>query len=96
MSDYRNSQYGYRSDDPLRRDVIYDPNVRPMSATWGWIAAAIFIVVVLAAAFIFGHPGQTGTDTALNVPPAATRMAPPASMKPMVPSPDSPAQRSNP
>ena len=94
MSDYRNREYGYR-DDPLRHD-IYDPNARGMNATWGWIAAAIFIVVVLAAAFGLGHSSQLGTDTASNEPPAATRMAPPASMKPIVPSPNSPAQRSNP
>jgi len=96
MSDYRNSEYGYRNDDPMRRDVIYDPNVRSMNATWGWIAAAIFIVVVVAAAFGLGRPSQTGTNTASNEPPAATRMAPPPSMHPLAPAPNSPAQRSNP
>src|ERR1700682_2574897 len=66
MSDYRNSDYDYRND-PLRRDPAYDPDARAMNATWGWIAAAIFIVVVLAVAFGIGHePNQLGTSTASN------------------------------
>jgi hypothetical protein len=75
MSDYRNPH------DPLRRDLRYDPDARTMNTTWGWIAAAAFIVVVLAVAFGVGHQPQTGTNTASNdmMPPAATRMAPPAS-----------------
>ena len=84
MSDYRNSDYEYRND-PLRRDPAYDPDARAMNATWGWIAAAVFIVVVLAVAFGLGHePGQSGTNTASNdvTPPAATRMAPPLSPAP--------------
>ncbi|MGA8496043.1 MAG: hypothetical protein WB764_11210, partial [Xanthobacteraceae bacterium] len=51
----------------------------------GWVAAAVFIVVVLAVAFGIGHePGQSGTNTASNdvTPPAATRMAPPITMAP--------------
>jgi hypothetical protein len=106
MSDYRNSDYDYRND-PLRRDPAYDPDARAMNATWGWIAAAIFIVVVLAVAFGIGHePGQSGTSTASNdvTPPAATRMAPPftpasptappaATPAPATPTPNSPASR---
>lgn len=84
MSDYRN--YDYRNpEDPLRSDPQLDPNVRPPSPAWGWIAAAIFLVVVLAVAFGYGHkPGQLGTNTASNdtVPPAATHMAPPAAVAP--------------
>ncbi len=82
MSDYRNSEFG---NDPLRRDPPYDPDARAMNATWGWIAAAVFIVVVLAVAFGIGRePGQSGTNTASNdaTPPAATRMAPPLSPAP--------------
>jgi hypothetical protein len=79
MSDYRNSEFDYRKD-PSRREPAYDPDARAMNATWGWIVAAVFIVVVLAVAFGIGHePGQSGTNTASNdvTPPAATRMAPP-------------------
>src|ERR1700676_3820770 len=71
MSDYRNSEYG---NDPLRRDPPYDPDARAMNATWGWIAAAVFIVVVLAVAFGIGHePGQSGTNTASYRPAPACR-----------------------
>jgi len=76
-----------------------------MNATWGWIAAAVFIVVVLAVAFGIGHePSQSGPNTASNdvMPPAATRMAPPltparptsppaATPAPVTPTPNSPA-----
>ena len=54
MSDYRNSEFDYQND-PLRREPAYDPDARAMNATWGWIAAAVFIVVVLAVAFGIGH-----------------------------------------
>jgi hypothetical protein len=113
MSDYRNSDFDYRTgNDPLRRDPPYDPDERAMNATWGWIAAAIFVVVILAVAFGIGHePGQPGTNTASNdlAPPAATRMAPPvmpalpgntappaATPAPISPAPNTPAQRSQP
>ena len=102
MSDYRNSDF----NDPLRREPPYDPDARAMNATWGWVAAAVFIVVVLAVAFGIGHqPNQGGTNTASNdiTPPAATRMAPPANPAPptmaptptpALPTPNSPAQGS--
>lgn len=84
MSDYRN--YEYRNpEDPLRNDANLDPSVRGPNAAWGWIAAAVFLVVVLAVAFGYGHkPGQLGTNTASNTvtPPAATHMVPPATMAP--------------
>jgi hypothetical protein len=91
MSDFRNSEFDYRND-PMRRDPVYDPDARAMNATWGWIAAAVFIVVVLAVAFGIGHgPNQSGTNTASNdvMPPAATRMAPP--LRPATPAPTTPA-----
>jgi len=84
MSDYRNANYGYQNpEDPFRNDAKLDPNVRAPNAAWGWTAAAVFLVVVLAVAFGFGHkPGQLGTNTASNDinPPAATRMVPPATV----------------
>jgi len=84
MSDYRN--YDYRNaDDPLRGNPELDPNVRPPNPAWGWIAAAIFLVVVLAVAFGYGHkPGQLGTNTASNdlAPHAATHMTAPGPVSP--------------
>jgi len=84
MSDYRNANYGYQNpEDPFRNDAKLDTNVRAPNAAWGWTAAAVFLVVVLAVAFGFGHkPGQLGTNTASNDinPPAATRMVPPATV----------------
>jgi len=81
MSDYRN----YDPNDPLRGDPQLDPNARPPSSAWGWIAAAIFLVVVIAVAFGYGHrPGQLGTNTASNdvSAPAATHMTAPATVPP--------------
>ena len=87
MSDFRNSNYDYRNpDDPFRADANLDPNVRTPSQAWGWIAAAVFLVVVVAIGFGYGghRPGQLGTNTASNDgnPPAVTRMAPPATVPP--------------
>ena len=81
MSDYRNSDFGYRNpEDPFRGDAKLDPDVQTSNAAWGWFAAAVFVVVILAVAFGMGHqPGQTNTASNDLTPPAATRMAPPAS-----------------
>jgi hypothetical protein len=84
MSDYKNSDF-QNPEDPFRRDSKLDPNVEASNAMWGWIAAAVFVVVILAVAFGVGHqPGQGGTNTASNdiTPPATTRMAPPANIAP--------------
>ena len=64
---------------PLRSNPELDPNVRPPNPAWGWIAAAIFLVVVLAVAFGYGHrPGQLGTNTASNdIAPLAATYRPP-------------------
>jgi hypothetical protein len=68
MSDFRNSDY---RNLPPRGDLPYDPNAR------GWIAVAVFLVVVLAVAFGIGHqPGQFNTASNDATPPA-THMAPP-------------------
>jgi hypothetical protein len=96
MSDYRNP------NDPLRRDLNADPDSRAMNATWGWIAAAVFIVVVLAVAFGIGHqPGTVnGNNVASNAP--ASQMAPPpvapgptatTPPSPIAPAPNTPADR---
>ena len=77
MSDYRNHDYR-DSNDPLRRDSPPDLDARAMNATWGWIAAAVFLIVVLAVAFGIGHqPSQINTASNDTVPPPAVHMAPP-------------------
>jgi hypothetical protein len=100
MSDYRDQDFNYRSpEDPMRRDAKFDPDTRAVNAAWGWVAAAVFLVVVLAVAFgIGGRPGQSGqlgTNTAANdtMPPAASHMAPPGYISPstITPAPTSPA-----
>jgi hypothetical protein len=87
MSDYRNSDFDpLNPDDSYRRNARMDPDVRAANVVWGWVAAAVFVVVVLAVAFGMTHqPGQIGTNTAANdvtPPPAATRMAPPVAAPP--------------
>jgi hypothetical protein len=85
--DYRNTQ------DPFERDTAYDPNVRTGNSAWGWIAAAVFVAIVLAVVFGMGHsPSQNGTNTAANTPrPSATQMAPPSAPSPASPAPATPA-----
>jgi hypothetical protein len=91
------SDYDYRNpEDPFRRDVAYDPNVRSGNSAWGWVAAAVFVAIVLAVVFGMGHqPGQNETNTATNeTRPPTTQMAPPASTTPsptITPAPTSPA-----
>jgi hypothetical protein len=73
MSDFHNL------NDPNRRDFNDDPALRSRNGAWGWMAAAVFIVVVLAIVFGAGHrSGPGGTNTAYNTPPTASHMAPPA------------------
>ena len=88
------SDYDYRNpEDPFQRDTAYDPNVRTGNSAWGWVAAAVFVAIVLAVVFGMGRqPGQNGTNTAANETRApATQMAP-APIKPATnPSPASPA-----
>jgi hypothetical protein len=80
MSDFRNSDY---RNIPPRGDLPYDPNARAMNATWGWIAAAVFLVVVLAVAFGIGHqPGQFNTASNDATPPATHMAPPPVTMAP--------------
>jgi hypothetical protein len=74
------SDYNYHGpEDPFRRDDVYDPNVRSGNTAWGWIAAAVFLVAVLALLIGIGRQTvQPGTNTASNDNPPATRMAPPS------------------
>src|SRR5215471_1499216 len=94
------SDYDYRNpEDPFQRDTAYDPNVRSGNSAWGWIAAAVFVAIVLAVVFGMGQqPGQNGTNTAANETraPAATQMAPAPKPSPATPAPASPASPMSP
>jgi len=72
MSDYNNP------NDPSRRDSPYDLNARSGNVASGWIAGAVFLVIVLGLAFGIGHmPNHGNSNTvANNAPPPATQPAP--------------------
>lgn len=78
MSDYRDR------NDSLTRNTAYEPAYRGTHSGWGWIAAAAFLVIVLAIAFGVRHePNRVALNS--STPPAATHMTPPAG--PLNPSP---------
>jgi hypothetical protein len=78
MSDYRDP------NDPMWRDTPYTANDRGYSATWGWVAGAVFLVIVLAIALgVRNEPTHTASnDTA---PSAHVTPAPSGAMKPASP-----------
>jgi hypothetical protein len=90
----------YDPNDPYRRDMRLNTDMRPSNVVTGWIVAAVFVVAILAV--IFGLTRQPlGTNTASNdiaTPPAVSHMAPPATVpqtlpsSPATPKPVSPAQ----
>jgi hypothetical protein len=89
MTDYRDP------NDPLRRDTVYDPNVRSSNAAWGWIAGIVFLGIIVALAFGVGRsPNQNGTNVANNTPPAATQNVPGPANRNMAPAPNNPAPAS--
>jgi len=103
MSDYRNFD-NRDPNDPLQRDASYSPDPRAMNATWGWIAAAVFLVVVLAVAFGIGHQPTMNTASNDTAPPAVTHMTPPTlapapnpttTPAPISPAPSAPAPSGN-
>lgn len=90
MTDYR--------DPNTRLDVERRADSRSSNAMWGWIAGAVFLVLVLAVIFgLGGSDNQTATNT--GSPPAATTgtgaspsgSAPPAS-RPSTPAPAQPSR----
>ncbi len=87
MSDYRDP------NDPMWRNTTYDPDTRGSGTSWGWIAAALFLVVVLA--IVFGVKHEPNQQTASNEPPASSHMTNPAAppMTPGQPSTPAPANR---
>lgn len=86
MSDYHNP------NDPLRQDTPYDLNARSSNATWGWIAGAVFLVVIIALAFGIGRsPNQAGSKVANNTPPVTSQPAPGPGNRSFTPAPVNPA-----
>jgi hypothetical protein len=85
MSDFRDPLYR-DSFNPMTGNVGYEPADR-RNAGWGWIAGAVFLVIVLALAFGVGH--EPGTRLASNAatPPSATHqpLGPPAAANPASP-----------
>jgi hypothetical protein len=92
MSDYRNPDFDpYDPNDPYRRDSKLNTDLRPSNAVTGWIVAAVFVVAILAVIFgLTRQPGQLGTNTASNEPPAMSHMTPPAPATQTSPSPQAP------
>jgi len=80
MSDYRNANFHYwNPDDWFGHGAGGDRKVRAADSGWGWIAAALVLALIVAAAFGVGHrPGQGGTNLASigPMPPASSRMMP--------------------
>jgi len=89
MPDYRNPNDPFYRDE-LNRDLAVESSTRTSNATWGWIAGALFLVVILAIAFGIGHePTMTASNDM--APPASTQMAPPTSSpSPLNPTPAQP------
>jgi len=74
MSDYRDP------NDPMYGNRGYEPADRT-SMSWGWIAGAVFLVIVLALAFGVGHePSRVASNNA--APPQATTPASPSEGQP--------------
>ncbi len=83
MSDFRDP------NDPMRRDMVYDPNARSSNAAWGWIAGIGFLRIIVALAFGVGKsPNQGGTKVANNAAPAATRTVPGPGSRTVTPAPN--------
>ena len=81
MSEYRNP------NDPFPSDMR-SADTRSSNGMWGWIAGAVFVVIILAIAFGVGRqPDQQGSNRlANNTPPAANKVVPP-----LAPAPSGPA-----
>jgi hypothetical protein len=64
MTDYRDP------NNPL--DIDRRADMRSSNAMWGWIAGAVFLVLVLAVIFGLGGSDQRTAGTSPASPPAAT------------------------
>jgi hypothetical protein len=62
------------SNDPSHRNDRRQDFGRDDNATWGWVAAAVFVAVVLFIAFTSGHDAtqQTAAND-VSQPPASSR-----------------------
>ena len=83
MSDYRDP------NDPMYRNAGYEPADRSTGTSWGWIAGAVFLVIVLGLAFGVGHNSNhvasndtTGPQTTAPMAPAAGTATPSPSTVP--------------
>jgi hypothetical protein len=75
-------------NDPLQRGDWQQgfgrDDARSDNATWGWVAAAVFVAIVLFIAFTSGHDAQRTASNDLSQTAAATRtMMPPAQRAPL-------------
>ena len=95
MSDFRNYQ---DPNDPSRRDMQNLPPDDSMAsnATWGWVAAAIFAVVVLFLAFTTGRDDSSQTAANRDMSTPTTRTTPAPSPSTSGSALNSPASPSNP
>jgi hypothetical protein len=85
MSDYRDP------NDPMYRNTGYEPAGRGTGINWGWIAGAMFLVIVLALAFGVGHePSRVASN---NPPPPQTSAPAPSALPGLTPPPSQPPNR---
>ena len=75
MSDYRDP------NDPMYGNTAYEPADRRPGTGWGWIAGAVFLVIILALAFGVGHePSRVASNN--NTVETTAPMAPGPSTNP--------------
>ena len=74
MSDYRDP-YNRDPTDPLDRPMRRS-EMRSANSGLGWIAGALFMVVVLALIFGLGRTGERTANSGANPPAATTGAAP--------------------
>ncbi len=95
MEDYRDIESDFHNpEDPFRRDPALSPEAGASNTIWGWVAAAVFIVALLAIGFGIGGPQSNEVNTAFNGPsPQAAHIPPPAPMPAptMAPAPATPS-----
>ena len=69
MSDYRDP------NDPMYRNTGYEPAERTTGTSWGWIAGAAFLVVVLALGFRRGTRAEPRRNDNASPPEMGVRGA---------------------
>jgi hypothetical protein len=75
MTDPRMGDYQDPNDPMRRTGTVYEP--RQSNAALGWIAGAVFLVIVLALIFGLGGDGDRTAGTGTTPPAATTGAAPP-------------------